>query len=49
MGLALAGIVAGIGATTILAGAGLVWAAGGVASKEAPSFGEAEARDKVNV
>ena len=47
MGLALAGIVAGIGATTILAGAGLVWAAGGVASKEAPSF--SEARDKVNV
>ena len=40
MGLALAGIVAGIGATTILTGVGLVWAGTGVAHKESPSFTE---------
>lgn len=40
MGLALAGIVAGIGGSFILTGAGLVWATSGVSRKEAPSFTE---------
>ncbi|MDX2344565.1 MAG: hypothetical protein QNL12_12910 [Acidimicrobiia bacterium] len=38
MGLGIAGMLAGIGATTILTGLGLVWAVGGVNRKESPNF-----------
>ena len=43
MGLGLAAVVAGIGASTILAGAGLIWAASGVSRKDAPDFTGEEA------
>ncbi|MDJ0952639.1 MAG: hypothetical protein QNJ81_03065 [Acidimicrobiia bacterium] len=45
MGMGLAAIVAGLGASTILAGAGLIWAAGGVQSKEAPEFADEEDKE----
>ncbi len=49
MGLGLAAIVAGFGATTILAGAGLIWAASGVQRKEAPEFTEAPQKETASV
>jgi hypothetical protein len=38
MGMALAGLFAGVGLLSILTGAGLVWAVTGVKEKEAPDF-----------
>ena len=40
MGLGIAGMLGGIGATTILTGLGLVWAVGGVSKKDVPEFTE---------
>ena len=49
MGLGLAAVVAGFGATTMLAGAGLVWASSGVARKEAPSFTDEADKEMASV
>ena len=49
MGLGLAAIVAGFGATTILAGAGLIWASSGVAKKDAPAFTDEAEKEMASV